>query len=436
MTQNNSPNSSISTESLPLRRSIQKPGNNSKIAKNVGLKLGVLMSLVSSINLVNLNQAAQATNLGKANFLFFKNGDSSFTPKRNKVTVLLPRIVGLVNSSLKSQSVFSKNHNELNTDSAGLKSNGQTSSLNQRPEAQTKEATQPVLQASAHSIYRVKPGDTVNKIASKYQVSSDELVKLNQIRNSNIIFVDQKLKIPTVKKLSSTKDSSLVQPESTKAQNNQQPSLLKPSLSLTSTRLPSNQDASSRLNSLPLTKSVSSEVKESKSSPDINRSSKVNLTQPKYQLESHLQPEDLISLTLPPLADSEEYLPSAFNGYIWPAQGALTSGYGWRWGRLHRGIDIAAPVGTPIYAAAAGEVISAGWDGGYGNSIKLEHLDGSVTVYAHNNRNLVSQGQRVKKGEQIAEMGSTGNSTGSHLHFEIHSRNKQSLDPLALLGSK
>jgi murein DD-endopeptidase MepM/ murein hydrolase activator NlpD len=183
---------------------------------------------------------------------------------------------------------------------------------------------------------------------------------------------------------------------------------------------------------------VSSSEEKYQLESDSQKSSVVtpNLDSPqaKYNLQPDLLEENTVALTLPPLPDSDEYLPSAFDGYMWPAQGVLTSGYGWRWGRLHRGIDIAAPVGTPIVAAASGEVISAGWHSGYGNLIKLEHLDGSVTLYAHNYRNLVSHGQKVNQGEQIAEMGSTGRSTGSHLHFEIHSRNQEVLNPLALLN--
>ena len=77
-----------------------------------------------------------------------------------------------------------------------------------------------------------------------------------------------------------------------------------------------------------------------------------------------------------------------------------------------------------------------GWQGGYGNLVKLEHLDGSVTLYAHNSRNLVSHGQRVSQGEQIAEMGSTGYSTGPHLHFEIHTSDRKVINPLALLSKR
>jgi murein DD-endopeptidase MepM/ murein hydrolase activator NlpD len=126
--------------------------------------------------------------------------------------------------------------------------------------------------------------------------------------------------------------------------------------------------------------------------------------------------------------------PTQFNGYIWPAKGVLTSGYGWRWGRMHKGIDIAAPIGTPIVAAAPGVVVSAGWNsGGYGNLVELQHPDGSVTLYAHNNRILVRRGQEVAQGQQISEMGSTGRSTGPHLHFEVHPNGRGAVNPIALL---
>ncbi len=145
----------------------------------------------------------------------------------------------------------------------------------------------------------------------------------------------------------------------------------------------------------------------------------------------------MVSPQLPPLPGPDAYLPSGslrFNGYIWPAQGILSSGYGWRWGRMHKGIDIAGPIGTPVFAAAPGVVSYAGWnDGGYGNLVEIEHPDGSLTVYAHNDRVLVNEGQKVAQGEQISEMGTTGRSTGPHLHFEIHPNNEGAVNPMALL---
>lgn len=123
--------------------------------------------------------------------------------------------------------------------------------------------------------------------------------------------------------------------------------------------------------------------------------------------------------------------------YIQPAKGTLTSGYGWRWGRMHKGIDIAAPVGTPIVAASAGTVIFSGWNtGGYGYLVEIRHQDGSVTKYAHNSKLLVKSEDFVKQGQTIALMGSTGYSTGSHLHFEIILPEKGHVNPIAFLPGK
>lgn len=143
----------------------------------------------------------------------------------------------------------------------------------------------------------------------------------------------------------------------------------------------------------------------------------------------------MVSPELPPLSNPDSYLPGqVFNGYIWPAKGILTSGFGWRWGRLHAGIDIAADVGTPVYAAAAGTVEFAGWNaGGYGNMIDIRHPDGSMTRYAHLNAIYVRKGQQLNQSVQIAAMGSTGYSTGPHLHFEVHPKGEGAVNPIAFL---
>jgi murein DD-endopeptidase MepM/ murein hydrolase activator NlpD len=148
----------------------------------------------------------------------------------------------------------------------------------------------------------------------------------------------------------------------------------------------------------------------------------------------------VVSPDMPLLPEADEYLPEApnqFDGYIWPARGTLSSVYGWRWGRMHQGIDVAGPVGTPIVAAAPGVVEQAGWnDGGFGNLVEIRHSDGSMTRYAHNNRLNVSTGQTVAQGQQIAEMGSTGYSTGPHLHFEVHPEGSGAVNPVAYLPSE
>ena len=110
---------------------------------------------------------------------------------------------------------------------------------------------------------------------------------------------------------------------------------------------------------------------------------------------------------------------------IWPTNGDVTSRFGWRsspfgWGSdWHPGIDIANDSGTAIMATANGQVIMSGWYGGYGKCVQIDHGNGIVSLYGHNSQNVVAEGSMVKKGEVIAYMGSTGASTGSHVHYEI-----------------
>jgi murein DD-endopeptidase MepM/ murein hydrolase activator NlpD len=109
--------------------------------------------------------------------------------------------------------------------------------------------------------------------------------------------------------------------------------------------------------------------------------------------------------------------PSA-SGLIWPVSGPITSGFGWRWGRMHEGIDIGAACGTTIHAAASGTVIYAGWMDGYGNISIIDHGGGLATAYGHQSSIYVSGGS-VSQGQAIGAVGSTGHSTGCHLHFEV-----------------
>ena len=106
-------------------------------------------------------------------------------------------------------------------------------------------------------------------------------------------------------------------------------------------------------------------------------------------------------------------------GWVRPVSGPVTSGFGPRWGRLHAGMDFGAPTGTPIFAARSGVVSYAGTMSGYGNIVLIDHGGGITTAYAHQSRIMVSPGQSVSAGQQIGAVGSTGNSTGPHLHFEV-----------------
>ena len=109
------------------------------------------------------------------------------------------------------------------------------------------------------------------------------------------------------------------------------------------------------------------------------------------------------------------------SGMVWPASGPVTSGFGTRWGRLHSGIDIGAGYGASIQAAMDGTVILAGYNGGYGNCVVIDHGGGFSTLYGHMSSIGTSEGESVDAGDFIGEVGSTGNSTGPHLHFETRS---------------
>ncbi|MGW4214222.1 M23 family metallopeptidase [Lentzea sp. NPDC004789] len=119
-----------------------------------------------------------------------------------------------------------------------------------------------------------------------------------------------------------------------------------------------------------------------------------------------------------------------------PAQGTFTSGFGARWGTSHNGVDIANAIGTPIVAAMDGTVIEAGPASGFGLWVRIQHEDGTITVYGHMNTIDVPQGAKVKAGQQIATIGNRGQSTGPHLHFEVWVDGGQKINPLPWLAER
>lgn len=130
--------------------------------------------------------------------------------------------------------------------------------------------------------------------------------------------------------------------------------------------------------------------------------------------------------------------PTAETPNIWPVAGPISSYYGYRTSpggigsTFHEGVDIAGDYGTPISATAAGTVTKAGWVGGYGYLVEVRHADGIVTRYGHNSAVLVYEGQHVDQGSMIALMGSTGNSTGPHCHYEVRIHG-EAVDPMYFL---
>ena len=118
--------------------------------------------------------------------------------------------------------------------------------------------------------------------------------------------------------------------------------------------------------------------------------------------------------------------------FVWPAGGEVSSPFGYRWGRHHAGIDIAAEAGAPVRAARAGRVAFAGWYGGYGYTVLIEHGQGYVTLYAHLDDYVVERGEYVATGQRIGFVGDTGYSFGAHLHFEVR-QDGRAVNPLQFL---
>jgi murein DD-endopeptidase MepM/ murein hydrolase activator NlpD len=122
--------------------------------------------------------------------------------------------------------------------------------------------------------------------------------------------------------------------------------------------------------------------------------------------------------------------------WLLPTKGyRFTSPYGLRWGKLHAGVDLAVPEGTPVGAVHAGTVTLARWYGGYGNAVIINHGNGVETVYGHNSSIIVKEGQKVEAGDRIALAGNTGHSYGSHVHLEVHV-NGTPMDPIPWLRGK
>lgn len=122
--------------------------------------------------------------------------------------------------------------------------------------------------------------------------------------------------------------------------------------------------------------------------------------------------------------------------FVMPTTGRYTSGFGTRWGVQHNGIDLAAPIGTPIFALTDGVVEKAGSASGFGMWVVLRHSDGTSSVYGHINRALVQVGQQVRAGDEIAEVGNRGQSTGPHLHLEVWEADGTKTDPLPWLAER
>lgn len=221
-------------------------------------------------------------------------------------------------------------------------------------------------------IYEVKKEDNLWSIGNDYNLSPESIIRDNKA-NSDILSIGEKLILKGITEIK-VKD------------------------------IPNDISIKSASNNINV-KSTSNEIKTKKADSD-------NINTKTYKKATSTQ--------------------NTSSNFIWPASGSISSKFGSRWGSKHTGLDIAVATGTSVNAAAAGKIIFSGWKGNYGNLIIIDHGNGYKTYYAHNSKLLAKVGQSVDKGTTISLSGSTGNSTGPHLHFEVR-QNDEPLNPLSFL---
>jgi murein DD-endopeptidase MepM/ murein hydrolase activator NlpD len=264
--------------------------------------------------------------------------------------------------------------------------------------------------AIEEKIHVVKEGDVLGSIAEQYNLTTEELLELNpKFAKDSIINIGEKVIVtdyePYLKvviKETVTKDESIA--FSTEFEKSDD--LFKGITKIT-------QDGRNGL------KKVKYEI--------IKENGKI--------VEQEVIKEEVLEKPVTKvIVQGSKVVPSRGTGeFSWPAVGGYISSHmGTRWGSYHKGIDIARPSNRAILAADNGTVSSAGWDGGYGNKIVINHNNGYRTVYAHLSSIKVSHGQVVQRGQQLGIMGSTGNSTGIHLHFEVY-KNGSLVNPMSVL---
>jgi len=266
-------------------------------------------------------------------------------------------------------------------------------------EIQDKEAVYAVLSANKDEelLYTIKEGDTLSRISANYDISLEDIYKLNpELTPTTLLRIGQALTLKVAVPLLSVE---------TKERTAYSQPIPKPVL----------------IEENPNEYKTFSRIKQQ------GKDGQEDVTADIIRVNGEEVRRDIIerTTTAEPVTEIKEVGTGqtppkrAVGTFIMPSKGRLTERFGARAGR-HKGIDLANSKGTAIYASDGGTVLSAGYNGGYGNQVVINHGNGFRTSYAHCSQILVKKGQKVAQGELIARMGSTGNSTGNHLHFELH----------------
>ena len=319
--------------------------------------------------------------------------------------------------------------------------------------------TQLVIPPIEGIVYKVQPDDTLSQIANLYQVPQQAISHASGILATDYLRIEQPLVIPgdvsslIQRREGKTKQELVLKRDVLRQRLLQLTNEVPPLTSLYSSQFTEQPltDKSwisrfhfqgvqipTELAMLPESEARMTTVEMFRLTKDLETLDRLVINQEQLIASNSKNQNQYLQINLPTLPAKDDSIDkSANSALIWPTQGTISSGYGWRWGKIHQGIDIAAPVGTPVWAAATGIVEFAGWDdSGYGNMLDIRHRDGSITRYAHLNVLFVKQGDTVTQSQVVAAVGSTGNSTGPHLHFEIRPQGGIAADPMAYLAKQ
>lgn len=258
--------------------------------------------------------------------------------------------------------------------------------------------------------YQVKEGDVLGKIASAHDMKLNQLLEINpELKEDSVLKIDQELNV----------------------------TFLEPLVRVIVEREVLEEE------SMPYEKEVIEDSSMFKGDTKVKQEGKDGLREVTYKISEQngvkVKQKTIKEKVIEKPVDhivikGTKVIPSRGDGnFVWPTNGGYVSSHlGYRWGKMHKGIDIARPSNLTIKTVDNGIVVSAGWDGGYGNKVVIDHQNGFRTVYAHLSSISVKPGQTVVKGSQIGVMGSTGDSTGVHLHFEVY-KNGSLKNPLEYL---
>lgn len=282
-------------------------------------------------------------------------------------------------------------------------------------------ASQPTL-TTARVFHRVTKGQTLYSIAKRYGAPIEELCRVNRLKDPRKVEIGQVLIIPQGSLATAFRQADAAHRMGRSARG----SSVAVSASVRRGPTPGSGQPAELLPVTPRGRSGAASTEPAAICP---RSVDTSESRIAAESDSSESGDDLVGPDEAPVGVSYTLIPSA-EPFSWPIDdGIVRSPFGVRHGRLHAGLDISAPQGSPVYAARDGSVVYSGHKfRGYGNVVMIDHGDGFVTLYAHNEKNLVQEGDRVARGQVIARVGATGNATGCHCHFEIR-QGQIALDP-------